>query len=121
MERFTRPSCLAMLNTNIIREDWLEDRLIPARLNDTPERTIINFFSCLRELNEKEKSKFIAYAYGFLAPSLQRKISLEEIEDRLNGICGVHLIKIIRLAKDRNQLFATRFFIELEILKGNKV
>ena len=39
------------------------------------------------------------------------------MEDRLNGISGIHLIKIIRLAKDRNQLFATRFFIELEILE----
>lgn len=117
MERFTRPSCLAMLNTNVLRDEWLEENNIPPRLNDTPERTIINFFSGLQNLNGTDKSKFIAFSYGFLAPSLQRKISTEEMEDRLNGINGVHLIKIIRLAKDRNQLFATRFFIELEILE----
>ena len=48
MERFTRPSCLAMLNTNVLRDDWLEEKIIPPRLNDTLNvQSLITFPPCV--------------------------------------------------------------------------
>lgn len=118
MERFTRPSCLAILNTTVLRDTLFEETELPPNLNDSPERCIINFFSVLRDPKQYELNQLIPFARkGFFTPALQRKISNEDIENYLQGISRIHLIKIIRLAKDRNQLFATRFFTELEILE----
>lgn len=116
MDRFTRPSCLGILNTWTFREELVENPIPPEDLMDSPERALHHFFSLLREVKSHDWQHFIPFIRGFFSSSLIRKFTIEEMEKLLQQISRIHLIKTIRLAKERNGFIGPRFFIELEVL-----
>ncbi|MFB9986104.1 hypothetical protein [Bacillus benzoevorans] len=131
-QRFFRPSCLPALNMRFAKGDFFQpyfektfDQInVPIELARTPEDTVINYFSILREasyMGERScgtigQSK-IPYplAYNFFTKEYQQKISYENYLHSFAGVGHTSLIKLCRIP-DENQ--GIKFFYEIETIEG---
>jgi hypothetical protein len=133
-QKYFRPSCLPALNLRF--DTWesfspyydkkIDQIQIPTELTYTPEDTILNYFSLLRDAENlggrscgsvgHARTPF-PIAYNFLSKEYQRKLSYEEYFNSFAGIGHTSLIKLCRVP-DVNQ--GIRFFYEIETIEGFK-
>ncbi|CAG9614590.1 hypothetical protein BACCIP111899_03823 [Bacillus rhizoplanae] len=138
IEKYFRPSCFAVLNNrfhyqffdSFFNKKYNQIVLSPLLMN-SPENTIINYFSVLREAENLTKDKSggcgtvgmskIPYpiAYNFFTNTYQEKISYNRYFRSFKGIGHINLIKLASLHKDKNYPNAKRYFIEIETIEGS--
>jgi hypothetical protein len=136
IERYFRPSKLPILNDKI--ENSLYDMYGSKKLNlkvpneflKTPEDTIINYFSVLREAaNPTDESKTgcgslgdtrgpYPVAYNFLSSSYKKNHSYEEYLKSFENKLHINLIKLNEVPRDENNPEDLKYFVELEIIEG---
>jgi hypothetical protein len=133
-QRFFRPSCLPALNVKF--NNWkffapyydktYDEIQLPPELTRTPEGTLINYFSILREavnLGERSCGSIgqgdlpFPIAYNFLSKAYQNKLSFEKYVDSFAGIGHTSLIKLCRVPGGERGI---RFFYEIETIELSK-
>ncbi|WP_231595044.1 hypothetical protein [Bacillus sp. JFL15] len=130
-ETYFRPSCLPVLNTAIessffnpyIDRPWKSIHL-PQSLTLAPEKTVLHYFSVLREAENLTDEKAggcgtvgqaripFPLAYAFFSPACRKKHSYKAFLASFEGIGQTHLIKL-------NQLEGLRYFVEIETIQGS--
>lgn len=141
LEKFFRPSKLPILNTTDINFNFLDkyynkspsEIVLDSDLISTPEKSIINYFSLLREASYyDETSKKHAgcgsigigsapypIAYNFLSQSYQKKLSYKEFLNSFDNIFHINLIKIIEIPQPKEKADNKIFFVEIETIEGS--
>lgn len=131
-QRFFRPSCLPALNLRFTNYNFFEpyyDKTyeqieVPAELTQSPEDTILNYFSILREAENTEGRScgtigeaHIPYplAYNFLSKVYQKRLGYEEYVHLFAGVGHISLIKLCKVS-DRKQ--GMKFFYEVETIEA---
>ncbi|WP_445505518.1 hypothetical protein [Niallia sp. 03091] len=99
---------------------------MPIELTKTPEDTLLNYFSILREAENlggrscgsvgQARIPF-PLAYNFLSKEYQRKLSYEDYLNSFAGVGHTSLIKLCRLPDIKQGI---RFFYEIETIEGFK-
>ena len=138
VEKYFRPSCLSILNNRVMDFQFFDsydekshdEIVLPASLMSSPEKTIIHYFSILREAENLTKNQMggcgtvgmskIPYpvAYNFLTKEYQKKVSYPSYLHSFRGIGHTNLIKLNKLpVKGDSQTI--QFFIELETIEGS--
>ena len=131
-QNYFRPSCLRGLNLRFSTWDFFapfyektHDQIkVPPQLTITPEETVLNYFSILREAENiygrgcgtigQAKLPF-PIAYNFLSQEYQKTLSYKEYVHLFSGIGHTSLIKLCRFP-DRKR--GIRFFYEIETIEG---
>lgn len=132
-EIYFRPSQIKALNTEFMDLDSLtqtfKDGIVPTKLLDTPQNSLINYFSVLQQASNMTDNKTggcgtvgfgkIPYpiAYDFLSENNKKSMTYLEYINSFEGIGHINLIKVIPIITDNPKMF--KFFIELEILEGS--
>jgi hypothetical protein len=139
VEKYFRPSDLPVLND---RFNWsffrtyfqmkLSEITVPDHLLGTPEETIINYFSILREAENADLNKLIGcgsigngktpypIAYHFLSSEYQKKIPYEKYLETFKNILHISLIKYKEVPVYENPLGVIRYFVEIETIEGSE-
>ncbi len=133
-QKYFRPSSLPALNLRFTTwevfqpyYDKTHDQIqVPEELTKTPEDTILNYFSILREAENMggrscgtvghARTPF-PLAYNFLSEEYKKKISYEEYLNSFAGIGHTSLIKLSRVPDGKR---GVRFFYEIETIEGFK-
>lgn len=126
IENYFRPSKLPILNTRILGYEP-SDRY----KTHSPEDSIINYFSILREAENLTKDKSggcgtvgnakasFPIAYSFLTPEYQKKITFKQYLKSFEGIGHTNLIKLRKLYPDLRNPKDMRYFVEIETIEGS--
>ncbi|KXL52688.1 hypothetical protein CLNEO_17090 [Anaerotignum neopropionicum] len=137
-ETYFRPSNLPVLNTRILSHDLLdknygkkpEEISLPDGLLDTPENTILNFYSILRDAANPVADKSAGCgtigldktpyptSYQFLSYEYQQNLSYESYLKSYENILHINLIKFHPLPLGKAEENAARYFVELETIEG---
>jgi hypothetical protein len=136
LERFFRPSKTPIINDkieesfyNIYGTDTTNFK-IPNKFLKTPEDTIINYFSILREAaNPIENSKTgcgslgdtkapYPIAYKFLSNSYKEKVSYNNYLKSFENTLHINLIKANQIGSDENRPNIIKYFVEIETIEG---
>lgn len=140
-ERYFRPSKLKALNTKDFSEKFYrlvygekmnsEKVKIPQNILSTPENTIINYYSILREAENLTKDKTggcgtvgeakfpYPAAYGVLSSTYKSRLSYNGFLKSFEGIGHINLIKMEKVEKDSLHPDSARYFVELETIEGS--
>lgn len=141
-ESYVRPSKLPVLNTRIYNIDFNfqgdgdkpakpSQVKIPVEYFKSPEESLINYFSILREAENLTPNKSggcgtvgnskypFPLAYNFLAPEYQKKISFDQYLKSFEGIGHTNLIKLKDLPPDQLHPDDIRYFAEIETIEGS--
>ncbi len=131
-QQYFRPSCLPALNLrfdtsefySLFTEKTHDQIKLPSELTITPEETLLNYFSVLREAENlggrscgtvgQARTPF-PIAYNFLSEEYQRKLTYEDYFHSFAGVGHTSLIKLSRVP-DRHGI---RFFYEVETIEGS--
>ncbi|MFD0048137.1 hypothetical protein ACFVHQ_02155 [Actinomycetes bacterium NPDC127524] len=131
-QKYFRPSCSPALNLRFASFDFFQpyfdkkpnEIILPAELANTPENTLLNYFSILREAENigvrscgsigEAKIPF-PIAYNFLSESYQQRINYEEYLNSFSGRGHTTLIKLCRVPDMKKKI---RFFYELETIEA---
>lgn len=136
-QKYFRPSCLPALNSRLATYEFFnpyydkkpEEIHLPVKLTATPEDTVLNYFSILREaenLNEKAIGgcgtvgmSRIPYpiAYNFLSDDYQKRLGYEDFLKSFQDIGYINLIKLQRVFEDKD---ASQYFFEIETIEGSR-
>ena len=137
-EEYFRPSKLPILNDRdykLFSVDYVEqpsEVVIPDSLLSTPEDTLINYFSILREAANPQRGKItgcgsIGYgeipypiAYNFLSSSYQDKVNYKQFLKSFENILHIDLIKLRQAPRDEKHPNSIRNFIEMETIEGSE-
>ncbi|ENQ3106957.1 hypothetical protein SAMN04488168_108119 [Bacillus sp. 491mf] len=138
LEKYFRPSCFPVLNKRFNYQffDSFIDKqyyqiVLPPSLMNSPENTIINYFSVLREAENLTKYKKggcgsvglskIPYpiAYNFFTSQYQKRVSYKSYFRSFEGIGHINLIKLAPLHRDKKYPKASRYFFEIETIEGS--
>lgn len=135
-EKYFRPSCLPIKNTLIkdfqffdpyYEKNYKEIKL-PATLNRTPDQTVLNYFSILKEAENLTQNQMggcgtvgrakLPYpiAYNFFTKDYHKRVSYNEYLQSFAGIGHLNLIKMNRLPNEKG---IVPYFIELESIEGS--
>lgn len=131
-QKYFRPSCLPALNLKFPTSEFFhpfyekthDQILVPTELTRTPEDTLINYFSILREAENVGGRSCgsighaqIPYplAYNFLSEEYQKKLSYEEYLNSFAGIGHTSLIKLCRVPDLKQGI---KFFYEIETIEA---
>ncbi len=132
LEKYFRPSKLPILNDRMIFRDVSGLTVLPDYLFHTPEDTIINYFSLLREAANYVEGKnagcgtlgdsLLPYpiAYKFLSSDYRNKISYEQYLRSYENILHINLIKMKPVPKDKDFPKDLKYFVEIEAIKGSE-
>ncbi len=131
-ETYFRPSSLKSLNNNFIDFNTFSETFkggtVPAKLMDTPVKTIVNYFSVLQQAENLTDEKTggcgtVGYAkepypiaYQFLSESNKKSMPYSDYVDSFQGIGHINLIKLIPVITENPK--EIKYFLELEILEG---
>ncbi|WP_313523890.1 hypothetical protein [Anaerotignum sp.] len=135
-ETFYRPSNLPILNNKIASANFFDpyfgkkpqEIALPDALADTPENTILNYFSILRDAANPVEGKgagcgtignaTIPYpiSYQFLSPQFQKSLSFDEYMKTYENILHINLIKYHQVPVETEN--TVRYFVELETIEG---
>jgi hypothetical protein len=138
-EKYFRPSKLPILNNRIIGHDFLHEHQskdptsvkIPEDFYKSPEDTIINYFSFLRDAANLIKGKIAGcgtvgswklpfpIGYTFFTADYKKRISYEQYLKSFDGIGHTNLIKLKKLPPDLLYPKHDKYFIELETIEGS--
>ncbi|MGJ7910468.1 hypothetical protein [Neobacillus sp. LXY-1] len=133
-QQYFRPSCLPALNLrfatsefySLFSEKTHHDQIkLPSELTITPEETLLNYFSVLREAENlggrscgtvgQARTPF-PIAYNFLSEEYQRKLTYEDYFHSFAGVGHTSLIKLCRVPDRKHGI---RFFYEIETIEGS--
>ena len=142
VETYFRPSDLPVLNdryvyaTSSFFNQYFQKKaseiVLPKELMDSPEETIINYFSVLREAANGEEGKNAGcgtiglstmpypVAYNFLSKSYKEKLSYEQYLDSFKNILHTSLIKYHEIPVYDNPSDIIRYFVEIETIGGSE-
>jgi hypothetical protein len=138
VEKYFRPSCLSILNKRVTDFQFFnpyydksfDEIVLPSSLMNSPENTIINYFSILREAENLTSNQIggcgtvgmakIPYpvAYNFLTKDYQKKVSYTSYLQSFKGIGHTNLIKLNKLPVESHSQ-TIQYFIELETIEGS--
>ncbi len=138
LEKYFRPSNLPILNDNkdINKFIWESENVeyknveIPKEYLKSPENTIINYFSLLREAANPEKDKYTGcgsigegkapypIAYNFFTNEYKEKIKYRQYEDSFKNILHINLIKFKEIPETNNK--ELKYFYEIETIQGSE-
>lgn len=131
-QKYFRPSCSPALNVSFGTWEFFSpygdktyDQIhLPPDLTKSPEDTIVNYFSILREAENlggrscgsvgQARIPF-PIAYNFLSKDYQNKLSYEHYFHSFAGIGHTSLIKLCRVPDGKGGI---RFFYEMETIEG---
>lgn len=142
LESYVRPSKLPMLNTRIYSTEFNyqgngDTPNLPSEVNipfeyfKSPEETIINYYSILRDAENLTKDKMggcgtvgaskypFPLAYNFLSPEYQQKVDYKEYLKSFEGIAHTTLLTMQPLPPDQIHPKASRYFVEIETIEGS--
>lgn len=137
-EKYFRPSNLPILNDNkdINKLIWKSENVeyknveIPKEYLKSPENTIINYFSLLREAANPEKGKYTGcgsigegkapypIAYNFFTDEYKEKIKYKQYEDSFKNILHINLIKFKEITQAKE--YELKYFYEIETIQGSE-
>lgn len=142
VETYFRPSASPVLNDRNVYsaqhffEQYFQKKaseiVLPKELLESPEETIINYFSVLRDAAYWEEGKGAGcgtigqsttpypMAYNFLSTSYQKKLSYEQYLDSFKNILHTSLIKYKKVPVYDNQSGILRYFVEIETIGGSE-
>jgi hypothetical protein len=140
IETYFRPSNLPVLNDRTFNGDFFKDFygkeyfkiILPSNLLKTPEDTILNYFSILREAaNPTENTNTgcgtlgwarvpYPYAYNFLSSEYQKKVDFNQYLASFENILHINLIKYKQVPADAEHPNALKYFIEIEAIEGSE-
>jgi hypothetical protein len=130
--KYFRPSCFPALNLRFVSSDFFSphyektfDQIkLPSELTRTPEDTLINYFSILREAENigGRSCGSVGYAripfplaYNFLSDEYQKRLSYDEYLNSFAGIGHTSLIKLNRVPDVKGEI---KFFYEIETIES---
>lgn len=133
LEKYFRPSDLPILNdnkdiNNLISEEGNVE--IPKEYLKSPEETIVNYFSLLREAANPEKNKYTGcgsigegkapypIAYNFFITAYKEKVKYKQYEDSFKNILHINLIKFKEIPKAKDK--ELKYFYEIETIQGSE-
>ena len=136
-EKYFRPSKLPILNNrpfdfNNTYNKNIEEIKLPDKMLKTPEDTIINYFSILREAANPTDKEYagcgtlgeakIPYpvAYNFLDKSYQDRLPYKKYLKSFENILHTNLIKVKQVPTDENHPKDLKYFVEIETIEGSK-
>lgn len=137
VERYFRPSKLPVLNDRFngnffepYFDKKVEEIKLPSSLMDTPENTILNYFSILREAENLCETTGgcgtignakIPYpvAYHFLSDAYRNRLSYKAYIQSFQEIAHINLIKLRQVPAYPERPGEERYFIELETIEGS--
>ncbi|HBV67395.1 MAG TPA: hypothetical protein DEF04_03855, partial [Clostridiales bacterium] len=138
VEKYFRPSKCPVLNDknlNIVISNYYgkepSEINLPDILFKTPEYSIVNYFSILREAANPEKGKLagcgtlgqskVPYpvAYNFLSADYQEKLSYEQYLKTFENILYINLLKLIEVPVYNENKNILRYFVEIETIEGS--
>ena len=140
LERYFRPSKLPVLNDRNIKTEIFENYYgdesseiptLPEYLFQTPEDTIINYYSVLREAANSQEEKWAGcgtignakapypIAYHFLSVKYQEKLLFHEYLKAFENILHINLIKFQEVPV-YGGFDAMRYFVEIETIEGTE-
>lgn len=138
-EKFFRPSKLPLINNNNMNDiisqyfDPGVDKIVLSKdLFKTPEDTIKNYFSLLREAANPVDGKGagcgtlgnskIPYkiAYRFLTDDYRSRVSFPSFEKSFENILHINLLKVMELPTDTQHANDLKFFYEIETIEGTE-
>jgi len=131
-QKYFRPSCMPALNLRLknfkLFDPYYEQThnqiQLPTELTRTPEDTVLNYFSILREAENVGARSCgtiglaripFPIAYNFLSREYQKKISYE---DYLNSFAGIGHTSLIKLCQVPDINRGIRFFYEIETIEA---
>ncbi|XKI13416.1 DUF4377 domain-containing protein [Sporosarcina sp. ANT_H38] len=138
IERFFRPSCRSVLNNRLFDYHFFNpyidkkynEIILPTSLMISPEDTILNYFSILREA-ENLTDNLVAgcgtvgearipfpIAFNFLTTDYQQKHPYPKYLSSFKGIAHTNLIKFKQIPT-KNPSEHGRYFVELETINGS--
>ncbi|NRD79027.1 hypothetical protein HPT25_21370 [Bacillus sp. BRMEA1] len=135
-EKYFRPSSLPIKNTLIKNFQFFDpyydknykEIILPASLSRTPDETVLNYFSILREAENLTPNQLggcgtvgmarLPYpiAYNFFTKDYQKRVSYNKYLQSFAGIGHINLVKKNRLP-DENGIVP--YFVELESIEGS--
>ncbi|MFS0864873.1 hypothetical protein [Fredinandcohnia sp. 179-A 10B2 NHS] len=136
LEKYFRPSNLPIKNTTVKYSQFFDpyydknykEIILPSTLTQTPNETVLNYFSILREAENLNKKQLggcgtvgmaklpFPIAYNFFTKDYQKRVSYNEYLQSFAGIGHLNLIKMNRLPDEKGII---PFFIELESIEGS--
>ncbi len=139
VETYYRPSKLPVLNNRPFNLNFYRDENgfkgaemdLPDYIFQTPEDTLLNYFSILRDAAHWIEGKYAGcgtiglsnlpypVAYQFLSTYYQNKLSYEEYLKTFENILHTNLIKIKQVPVYQAPSNLSRYFVELETIQGS--
>lgn len=139
VEKYFRPSGRPVLNDRFTArfiDNYFGKKVseikIPGYLLTTPEDTIINYFSILREAANTQDGKGAGcgsigdgrapypIAYNFLTKSYQDKLSYKKYLETFKNILHISLVKYREVPVAENPDNIIRYFVEIETIQGSE-
>lgn len=134
-EKYFRPSKLPVLNNkeevneliNNYYDKEVNDISIPIKFIKSPEDTILNYFSLLREAANPLDGKYIGcgslgdgnrpypIAYNFLDDEYKKKVIFNTYKDSFSNMFHISLIKYKEVPSDNENL---KYFYEIEVIQA---
>lgn len=134
-EKYFKPSKLPVLNNNeeineLINnyyDNKFNDISIPMKFINSPENTILNYFSLLREAANPVNGKYIGcgslgdgdkpykIAYNLFDDEYKAKISFKKYKDSFSNIFHISLIKFREVPSDNDDI---KYFYEIEAIQA---
>ncbi|MGD6873645.1 hypothetical protein ACQCU1_15820 [Sutcliffiella horikoshii] len=135
-EKYFRPSRLPIKNTLFKNTQFFDSYYevnykeikLPATLTRTPDETILNYFSILREAENLTQNQLdgcgtvgmaklpFPIAYNFFTKDYHKTVSYNQYLQSFAGIGHLNLIKMNRLPGENGKV---PYFIELESIEGS--
>ncbi len=131
-EIYFRPSHLKVLNNDFLSLDSFEDAFkggsIPRKHTNTPEDTIISYFSVLQQASNLTEAKSggcgtVGYAllpypiaYNFLSPVYKKDYDYDTYLKSFEGIGHINVVNLLPVYTDNNTAV---YYLELELLEGS--
>lgn len=140
VDKYFRPSKLPSINDRFSDYKFFDsfynkkssEITLPSNLFETPEDTIINYFSVLRQAANPIEGKGagcgtlgnakIPYpvAYNFLSSKYQEKLNYNEYLKSFENILHINLIKLEKIPELNNDLNTMKYFVEIETIEGTE-
>ncbi|MCB2355193.1 hypothetical protein [Clostridium estertheticum] len=140
IDKYFRPSELPSINDRFNDYRFFDkfydkkpsEITLPSNLFKTPEDTIINYFSVLREAAKPIEGKGtgcgtlgnaqIPYpvAYNFLSSKYRDKLNYTEYLKSFENILHINLIKLKKVPELNENLDEMKYFAEIETIKGTE-
>ena len=140
IEKYFRPSKLPSINDRFLDYKFFDafydkkpsEITLPSNLLKTPEDTIINYFSVLRQAANPLEGKGAGcgtlgnaqmpypVAYNFLSSKYQDKLNYNEYLKSFENILHINLIKLKKAPELNNDLNKIKYFVEIETIEGTE-